>query len=300
MKTSIKINTMWFLLPLTVAALMVNCSKERIEPEESRAEYQETNDYYDSKKQKEQEFEIDGSGTGPIIGNQGTKIWISKEKLMYANGDDVQWPFTVKLVELYTPKDMIYYEMPSVSEGTLLTTNGEVRVRAFKGDDELILRPDSTWALEIPTNKPLSEMKIYYGIETASLVDWTAIPTGNFDSSAYGYIGTIKKMGWVNCGKVAYISASSAQFSFTSATDNLEKVSTYIYLPHLQGLMQVYNQSSQDLPVGEQSKIIMIAINDSSQLFNYYKEQEVTTINAVDVTLTKISDADLTTLLNGL
>jgi hypothetical protein len=300
MKTKDMTKAMWVLIALTVLSLTVNCSKERIEPKESRSEYTETDNYYDSKKQKEQKFEIEGSGSGLIIGNQGTKIWISKEKLMYANGDSVHWPFTIKLVELYTPKDMIYYEMPTVSNGTLLTTCGEVRVRAFKSDEELVLRPNETWTVEMPATHPESNMVIYYGIETSSFTDWTVSPAGSFDSTTYGYIGEIKKMGWVNCGKAAYNSAATSQITFTSTTDNLDKVSTFLYLPNKRGLMQVYNQTSNELPIGEDMKIILIAINDSSQLFSSYKEAQVSTLNQVDVTLTKISDADLTTILNGL
>jgi hypothetical protein len=300
MKTIVRIKTIGVLISVTVLAITGSCSKERIEPDDSRAEYQQMDNYYDTKKQKEQEFKIEGSGEGPIIGNQGTKIWISKEKLMYANGDSVHWPFTIKLVELYTPKDMIYYQMPTVSDGMLLTTGGEVRVRAFKGEVELVLRPAETWTVEMPNKNPESEMKIFYGVETSSFVDWTANPAGSFDATAYGYTGEIKKMGWVNCGKDAYSSVTTTRYSFTSSTDNLDKVSTFIYLPNQKGLMQAYNQTSAALPIGEEMKIIMIAINDSSQLFSYYKEIEVSSINQVDVTLTKISDADLTTILDGL
>jgi len=281
--------------------LSSSCSKDRTEPKDNRADYQKMDDYYNSKKQKEQEFEIDNSGNGPIIGNQGTKIWISKEKLMYPNGDSVHWPFTIKLVELYKPKDMIWYQMPTVSSGTLLTTGGEVRVRAFKDNVELILRPDETWTVEMPNSHPDSAMKIYYGVEAASFVDWTPNPAGNFNTTSYGYTGEIKKMGWTACGKEAYnSSASTIAYSFTSKTDNLNYVGIFLYLPDKKGLMQAYNQTSAALPIGEKMKIIMMAMNDSSQLFSFNKEIQISTNNQIDVTLTKISDAELTAILDGL
>jgi hypothetical protein len=301
MKTLNRIKLSLISISASIIVLTCNCSKERVAPKENLAEYEKMDNYYNSKKQPEQEFEVDNSGNGPIIGKQGTKIWISKEKFMYANGDSVQWPFTIKLVELYTTKDMIYYQMPTVSAGKLLTTGGEVRVRAFKNNEELVLRPDETWTVEMPNSKPDSAMKIYYGVESGSLVDWTSNPAGNFSSSTYGYSGEIRKMGWTSCGKDAYSStASVVNYSFTSSTDNLDNAGIFIYLPDKKSLMQVYNQTSGALPIGENMKIIAMAQNDSSQLFSYYKEIKVSTDNQVDVSLTKISDVELTAILDGL
>ncbi len=128
----------------------VQCSKDRIEEKQQMNEYEPINNYFDNKKQDEQEFVVDTNGQGPIVGNQGTKIWAEKTKLMYPNGDSVYFPYTVKLVELYTPKDMIYYQMPTVASGSLLTTGGEVRIRAFKDGQELLLRPGNAWTIEMP------------------------------------------------------------------------------------------------------------------------------------------------------
>jgi hypothetical protein len=300
MKTSIKIKTLLFLTLVLSLASVSSCSKDRIDPEEKLSDYDQMDDYYDTKKQEEQIFEIDNSGEGPIIGNQGTKLWISDEKLMYTNGDSIHLPYTLKLIELYTPKDMIYFQMPTVSGGTLLTTGGEIRVRAFKNDEELVLRPNETWTVEMPNNGPESDMKIYYGVENTSFVDWTVNPAGNFNTTSYGYIGEIKKLGWIACGKDASNSTSTTNYSFTSTTDNLQFVSIFIYLPDSKSLMQVYNQTSGALPLGENIKIILMGINDSTQLFSYYQETQVSTNNQVDVTLTSISDTDLTAILDAL
>jgi hypothetical protein len=300
MKTSNRISIVMVLTLVLNLMLVSSCSKDRIDQEEKLNEYNQMDDYYDTKKQEEQIFEIDNSGEGPVIGNQGTKLWISNEKLMYANGDSVHLPYTLKLIELYTPKDMIYYQMPTISNGKLLTTVGEIRIRAFKNEEELVLRPDETWTVEMPNSDPESDMKIYYGVENTSFVDWIANPAGDFNTTSYGYIGEIKKLGWIACGKDASNSTSLTNYSFTSATDNLQFVSIFIYLPDSKSLMQVYNQTSGALPLGENIKIILMGINDSTQLFSYYQETQVSSNNQVDVTLTSISDPDLTAILDAL
>ncbi len=299
MKTKNFLMNLFFISIIACALLISSCSKKRIEPKEEQLNsYESMNSYYDSKKQQEQEFVIDTSGSGPITGNQGTKLWISKEKLMFPNGDSVQWPYTVKLIELYTPKDMIYYQMPNVSNGALLTTNGEVRVRAFKNGQELLLRPGCTWTVEMPNSNPLANMKIYYGVES-TYVNWTNIPADNFNTSAYGYTGNIAKLGWVNCGKLASVSTSTTNYTFTSSTDDLQNVSKFIYFHNVKSLMQVYGSTSGALPLNENIKIILIGIN-GSQLYNYYNETQVSSSNQITITMSTISDAGLTAILDTL
>jgi len=299
MKTKNFILNLFFITTVVCTLFILSCSKKRIEPKEEQLNsYESMNSYYDSKKQQEQDFVINSSGSGPIIGNQGTKLWVSKEKLMFPNTDSVQWPYTVKLIELYTPKDMLYYQMPNVSNGGLLTTSGEVRVRAFKNGQELVLRPDCTWTVEMPNTNPMTNMKIYYGVES-TYVDWTDNPAGSFTITSYGYTGEIAKLGWINCGKPASVSSSTTNYTFSSSTDELQNVSKFIYFPNAKSLMQVYGSTSGALPLNENIKIILIGIN-GSQLYDYYNETQVSTSNQINVTMSTISDASLTAILDSL
>ena len=299
MKTKNFILNLFFITTVVCTLFVLSCSKKRIEPKEEQLNsYESMNSYYDSKKQQEQNFEIDSAGSGPIVGNQGTKLWVSKEKLMFPNGYSVQWPYTVKLIELYTPKDMLYYQMPNVSNGGLLTTSGEVRVRAFKNSQELVLRPDCTWTVEMPNTSPFANMKIYYGVES-TYVDWTDNPIGSFTTTSYGYTGEIAKLGWINCGKPAFVSSSTTNYTFSSSTDELQNVSKFIYFTNAKSLMQVYGSTSGALPLNENIKIILIGIN-GSQLYDYYNETQVSSSNQIVVTMGTISDASLTAILDSL
>jgi len=298
MKTKIQI-----LLTLGLSFLLfIQCSKERIEEKQQINEYEPINNYFDTKKQQEQEFVIDTNVQGPIIGNQGTKIWVIKSNLMYPNGDSVYFPFTVKLLELYTPKDMIYYQMPTVASGALLTTGGEVRIRAFKNGQELMLRPTKTWAVEMPNAAPLSGMKIHYGVENSGIVNWVQNQNEDFSVTSYGYLGLISRLGWIGCGKQAVASGTNfTNYTFSSTTDNLQNVATFMYFPNLKSLMQVYNQTSGNAPVDDTVKIVMMGINNQQQLYYYYQKTTVSAANNhLNITLLPISDADMTALLDSL
>jgi len=290
----------WPALMIFGLFLLPGCSKERVEPKNEKNSYEEMDDYYDSKKQEEQEFEITEDGEGPLIGNQGTKIWPQKNKLMYPNGDSVEYPYTVKLVELYTPKDMLYWQKPTVSDEKLLTSAGEVRIKAFKEEAELVLRPNMTWTIEMPSEFPASDMKIFYGVESGSIVDWTPNPDGVFSVTSYGYFGEIVQLGWVACSKLISEPLSTHQYSFISDNDNLDNAGIFIYFPVLKSLVQVYNQQTIDLPVGEEAKIIVTAINADDQLFSFYKEMEIGDEGEINVALDSIADVELTSILEAL
>ncbi|NVO02378.1 MAG: hypothetical protein HXX09_06705 [Bacteroidetes bacterium] len=301
------------LLPMLIVlffAISFSCKKDRIEPSEEKTlnEYSSVNNYLDTKKQDEQEFTIDSSGTGPIVGNQGTKIWADKNCLMFPNGDSVNYPYTVKLVELYTPKDMIYYQMPTIASGNLLETDGEIRLRAFKDGQELLIRPNCGIPIEMPNTAPKNYMRVFYGFETNSHPDWTDNPaslgvtTSNnpvFAATSYGYSAIIARLGWINCGS-SVGNGTGHTINFTSSTDNLTNVGIFIYFPSTKTVMQVYNTVSGIIPNGSDVKIVGIAINSSGQLYSFNNNLNVTSSSTIDVILSQITDADLTTLLDNL
>ncbi len=285
----------------------ISCKKDRIE--KSLNEYGNLNDYLNTKKQAEQVFVIDSGGTGPIIGNQGTKIWIAKSCLQKPNGDTITWPYIVKLVELYTPMDMIYWQMPTVSSLGILETDGEIRLRAFKDNVELKLKPYPCYCLvEMPNNAPKNYMKVFYGFENSGKPDWTTnltqlgvSPGVNpwFLATDTGYVGQIARLGWIGCDSLVG-STSGVKLNFVSTTDNLENVGIFVFLPTTKTVMQVYNMKSTVMPSGSSVKIICMGIKTDGILFCYYQALSVTANTEIEVEMTEITDANLTTLLQNL
>lgn len=291
---------------LVAVLLTYSCSKDRIE---SKNAYSPVNSYLDTKKQQEQEFIIDTSGSGPIVGNQGTKIWPNKQCLMFPNGDSVTWPYSIKLVELYTAKDMIYYQQPTVAAAGILNTDGEIRLRAFKNSTELVLKPDPCMMqIEMPNSAPQSGMNVFYGFGSGSSSDWTDDPSTfgittvlspAFTTSANGYAASIVRLGWINCGSNAG-STSNSTLTFTSSTDELTNLGIFIYFPSTKTVMQAYNAASGSIPNGSSVKIVVIGVDAGGNLFSFYQAQTVNSSAAVDITMSATTDAALTTLLDGL
>ncbi|MBI2279906.1 MAG: hypothetical protein HYU68_04355 [Bacteroidetes bacterium] len=295
------------ILVVVAVSLAMSCKKDRIEKKEKN-EYAPVSDYLDTKKQQEQEFIITGSSNDTITGNQGTRLLAGKDCLMFPNGDTVGYPFTVKLVELYTPKDMIYWQIPTVSGGNILETDGEIRVRAVKDGQDLVLRPSCFYRVMMPNSAPKSYMREFLGFDASGFVDWTDNPAALsvttsvspiFSTDSYGYVGDIPRLGWLNCGFLAN-NGSGSTITFTSETDNLQNVGTFVYFPATKSVMQAYNSVTGLIPNGASIKIILIGMQSSGALFYYYKDTSISGSTTIDVEMTAITDADLTTLLNSL
>ncbi len=294
-------NTVLFLL---VLVFFSGCSKKRLEDNPEVNTYSSLDAYLYTKKQQEQTFQIDSLGTGPIIGQQGTQIYQSADIFMYPNGDSVHYPYYIGLIELYTPKDMIYYQMPTYGSNHILTTGGEIHVRAYKDSTDLVLRPGKFYVTYFPTTVIDSSMKVFHGTATGSIVDWTQstdyIQNYVDSTGSYYYKTYLSVLGWINCDYFSSYSGNMATVNFSSTTDSLTNVGIFIYLPDLLSVMQVYNQTSYAIPEGTSVKIICLAANASMTPYYYYEETTIGSSNDIEVTMVQTTDADLETLLDNL
>lgn len=309
-----KVNLVFTTLSIVAIAtvLVVSCSKKRIQnPTLNEYDATNTNSYLDSKQEEEQEFIIDSAGSCPLVGKLGTKICSGKPCLMMPNGDTIGYPFTIKLVELYKPKHMIYYRMPTIAGGNILETDGEIRLRAFKGTTELLLKPGACYAqIEMPNAAPKNNMRVFYGYASSSpFVDFTDNPTTAgaattslppvFSVTSYGYSNTIGKLGWINCGKNAATTPSSV-LTFSSTVDDLTNVPIFVYLPSTKTVMQASNFTTNPIPNGMTAKIIAIAKDASGNLYSFDQTITVSSNQQIDITMAQTTDGALTTLLDGL
>jgi hypothetical protein len=294
---------------LVIILVAFSCSKKRIEDDRPLNEYdsQSTNDYTNSKKQEEQEYDIDSSGSCPLTGLQGTEICLSKSCLMKPNGDSVWFPYKIKLVELYKIKDIIFYQMSTLSNDTALETDGTIRLRAFKDGTELSFRPGACAAdVKMPNAAPKNYMQVYYGTNANSNVNWTNFvsgvggsPTFSTVSSPSRYAGLIGKLGWINCG-IKRSSNTNHTLTFASSTDNLSNVALFVYLPATRTLMQVFNTTSKPIPAGANAVVIAYGVNSSGQLYSFNQSLTVNTASQIEVTMSATNDASFTAFLDGL
>lgn len=299
------------LLILSVAFLFFSsCSKQRTEGDLN--EYESPNDFMYNNRPEEQTFILNGDSGGPIIGNQNTHLWMDSSIFMYPNGNNVNYPIIIKLIEIYKPKDMELYAMPTVAQENLLVTAGEIRVRAFKDNDELVLKPGKVYAAKTPAVSLVSQMSIFYGKEVGNIIDWMdnasdvsnnpgvdALEFIQPDSAEY-YSLLVPVMGWINCDYFYNSSNPLTTITFESDADNLTNVMKFLYFPDIKSVMQIYENSGVNIPIGSTVKVLCFAQNSSGSMFHYYEQVTIAANQTVNVTMSEISETNLLTLMNGL
>lgn len=292
---------------LVSAVVLMACSKDRIEQDLNT--YESPNQYLDAKKQDEQIFVIDTSGTGPIVGNQGTTIWGSIDCLEFANGDSVDYPFIVKLVELYSAKDMIYYQMPTISANKAIQSAGEIRLRAEKNGMPLQLMEGCAFKVSMPSDSALPNfMTVFYGDEAVSPLNWrsdlsffgiTPLQNSIFEIDTIGYSAFIERLGWINADRLINGSLFHT-ISFESDVDDLTNVAIFAYLPETHSVLQKVGNNINGIPDGVFTKVLALALGVNGELFYYYQELEVNGSQTLNISLSPTTDQAFTQLLDGL
>jgi len=293
------------LVPAAMVALglsMSNCSEQRVE----QNDYASPNEFMMNNRPEEQTFVLDTGGQGPIIGNQGTRLWMDSSIFMFPGGGDVSYPIIIKLVELYTPKDMMLYAMPTVAQGNLLVTGGELRVRAVKDEVELVLKPNRFYRALAPTTVSDPNMGLFLGQETGDIVDWTettdfVTDSLGLDSATNFYDIFVPQMGWINCDYFYGSDPDSlTTITFTSEDDILDNVMKFLYFDEIQSVMQVDGTTSSMVPIGASVKSLCFALGTSGGMYYHMEEFNVVANDTVNVTMQEINEADLLLLMSGL
>lgn len=123
-----------------------------------------------------------GNGVYEVTGEQGTRIVIN-DALINANGERVRGAIDIKLIEIYTPSDMILNRKQTLADydGSIkmLESGGEVFVQIFQNGEEVSADPNGDMRLYLPTENTggaRNDMELYYGEEIGEQVIWK--PTG--------------------------------------------------------------------------------------------------------------------------
>jgi hypothetical protein len=205
----------------------------------------------------------------------------------------------------------------------MLVTAGEIRVRAFKDGEELMLKPGKVYLAQTPNEAPVPQMSLFFGQEVGDILDWydnassvsgnagidslewitpnTDSTGGPFGWPGIGYDLAVPVMGWINCDYFYNLNPDSlTTVSYESDDDDLENVVIYLYFPNIGSVMQVYNQQSGNVPIGEPVKSLCFAMNSNGAMFYHYQEFAISQNHIVQVTMTEISEADLLALMAGL
>lgn len=314
MKTLNKINL--FLLVIIGLHLGSSCSKERIEKEaeekETLTEYANMDDFYNLNEPPEQTFVIDSTGGDTITGMDGTKIWgIPKEIFMIkSTQQDISYPYTLKLKEAYSIKNMIMCRLPGIAQGDLLHSAGEVKITAFKNSDELAIKNTCFLPFLAPSTNTVPNMEVFYGFTNGTTNDWnndvlqtdylfSSDNVTSVSTSTNGYLTHIARLGWSNIGK-KITPSSQANITFTATGTNTNYIDIYVVFNNLHNYVKVSNLVANNMPVGEPITVFAIAKDSGGTMYYFKNNYTVAAGLTVDLVMTASTEAQVLTELAGL
>ncbi len=306
MKSKRKILLAFFGLTLIFAVF--SCSKERLEQQQEPV-YTNLDNFYDDNQLPEQTFTVDSLGQDSITGLQGTKIWGVPKTIFMKKSDhqDVFYPFTIKLIEAYSIKEMIFAKLPNKSGSAVLQTGCELKITAWKDTAELVLKQNNGYGVLADVDTVFTGMNVFYGFTAGSTNDWNSdvVQCGDYlftndvvtslVNESRGYKMRIVKTGWFSPAKFPSISGTGS-VTFTAEGTNTELIDIYIVFKNLHSYIKVSNLTVNGLPMGQ--PITIFAIGNSATSMYSFKQDYVVSSN-LSVTLS-MQTATQTEVLNML
>ncbi len=278
--------------------VLSSCNDDRINEE---AEFQPMDEFYNENKPEEQEFVITSdTGSAPIVGMEGTELWGFRNILEHRNGDEVQLPYSLKLIELYSYEDMILYRMPTLASTSILESGGEVKITAWESGKELVLKSGEKYPLVLATTATKAGMNVYHGDHPNNeFGSWDASFDGSIIIQAEKYQMHTAKMGWQNCGQ-AGSNNGTTDVKFSVEGKGGEFIDLYIALKDYQGLLKGNNLVVNHAPIGQNATIVAMA-KDQNDEYRLHK-QEIMITDGLEITLDMqvVSETALLSTLAGL
>lgn len=291
--------------------IMSSCSKERTE-KQVQTEYANLDDFYNQNQPDEQTFVIDSTGGDTVTGHDGTKIWgIPKNIFMVkSTQQDISYPYTLKLIEAYSIKNMIFSKLPGIAQGSLLHSGGELKITAFKNSAELAIKNNCFLPFRAPAANPVSGLGVFYGFTNGTTNDWNidVLQTGylfasdivtSLSISGNGYLTHIAKLGWLNLGK-KITPVAQDNITFTATGTNTNYIDVYIVFNNLHNYIKVANLAASNLPDGEPVTVFAIAKSTSGTMYYFKNNYTITNGLQIPLTMTASTEAQVLSEMAGL
>jgi hypothetical protein len=287
---------------LTVALgifLAINaCTKrpEVINPSTSVADSSSDNSlntFFAGKRSKIQKFTFNADESNTFYGTKGTRVQIGAGTLRTMSGLPVTGTVTLELKEVTELSEMILNNAPTVSNGQILTSGGEVYVSVSQNGEPLKLDNNAGFFVTIAAPRGTTDsMTVFTGRDSLGTIVWTTaqadtvnsnviVPADSSqdsrDTSAYyqsvgwaivnrvnAYVVRCTKFGWINCD---YFASYPNVCRLTTKCDTIYKtINTKVFfvIPATNSAGNFYVDSNFDFfcsTLPNHTNLTLVAIN---------------------------------------
>lgn len=283
---------------LTVAFLFACKKSERVE----QTTYEPLDSFYEMYQEQTQEFVIDTAGEGPIIGNQGSHIYLN-DIFMMPDSSDVTLPFTLKIVEIYEKDQMMLSRAPSVLDNHFaLITGGMVSVYACKDTVDLLFKPNASLLLKFPEKHEQSTtMNHFFGLRDASNLLNLNIHEENeavLDSNFY-HVYT-NRLGFVSPSRLLEATPTTYTVSFVAMGVGVENIAKYLVFEDSHTVVRINETSSIPINEGTALKFIAFAKDQNGDFRIHEEDFNLTENKQIQLSMQVITEVELLAKLEAL
>jgi len=305
-----KINLFACLFAIAGIVFLASCSKDRTD-KTTNTDYASLDDFYNNNAPPEQSFTIDSLGGDTITGMDGTRIWgIPKTIFMLkTTHSDIYYPYTLKLIEAYSIKNMILSKLPNVAQSSVLKSAGEIKVTAFKNTNELMLKQNCGLSMAAPDSTPDAAMKVYYGFTNGTTNDWNMDVTQTdyiFTTDTVTHISTGSNRYWMKIAKLGWTSIdhtftyTNSDITFTAAGTNTNLIDVYMIFKNRHSYVKVDNLAASNMPSGEPITIFAIAKDSGGTMYYFMQDYTISNGLVIDLQMNSSTESQILALMAGL
>ncbi len=118
-------------------------------------------------------FEVNGNKDTVLTGEKGTLISVPANAFVNNQRQMVEGVIKIELKEILTLPEMIFNNLPTVSNGKPLSSGGVIYINAQQNGESLSIAPHKSLYIEVPTKEKVADMNIYKGSQDEKgKIDW--------------------------------------------------------------------------------------------------------------------------------
>jgi hypothetical protein len=313
-------------LSFLLLLIVFSCSQDRLTPlnlegtgTEKIVDFNPVLNYnvMESLNKSTEKFTINSQTDLPYTTKKGTKIWLYDYNLQSSTGQAVKYPFDIEIIELFTLKDMVLYNKPTMSNEQLLSTDGAFYIKAFQNKKEL--KMGIYPRIDIPSKQTDNAMTIFYEVlaKNAGLTndrmtwqksDFLPIDNGVQQRQAEAILFGNKnayqifpsQYGWINCDKFYNFLGEKTKIEFKSTYPEIKNMMIFMVIPRINSVLAVYDGVSAEIPIGETVKVVAVAKSVEGEYYTYFTDFTSASGKIIDFKLSASTEADFLAKLDKL
>jgi hypothetical protein len=251
-------------------SFLFSCSKDRITTDE----FQSMDEFFEQEQAEVQEFVITNEdGDQPIIGKFGTELFVHSS--LFEDTTErkiIEVPYKIKLIELYTVKDLILQKMHSNYIGGGLDYVSALWVSAEKDDVYLKLIDGKFVKANLNTEVRPFVPGVYYGGNQIKPWDgWLASASGSsVGINNEKYEMNLANLGWNMAARFQSL-APRTIIKFNYQGKGLENIQLFAFVNNERQVIKGGVMEIQSVPVNRPVTLIAMAIDQNND-FRFFRK----------------------------